>query len=66
MRKEWSSCEPSEDMSRQYSTLCGHLTPTQPRYEDMRMDFTLNVTPEGSLNDIPTVTEGNVDLTEVQ
>ena len=30
------------------------------------MDSTLNVMPEGSLNDIPTVTGGNVDLTEAQ
>ena len=37
MRKEWSRGEPGEDIPRQYSTPCGHLTPTQPRYEDMRM-----------------------------
>ena len=43
MRKEWRRGEPGEDIPRQYSTLCGHLTPTQPRHEDMRMDFTLNV-----------------------
>ena len=42
--------EPSEDIPRQYSTMCGHLTPTQPRHEDMRMDSTLDVTPEGSLS----------------
>ena len=63
MRKEWSRSEPSEDIPRQYSTPCGHLTPTQPRHEDMRMDSTLNVTPEGSLSDILAVTGGNVDLT---
>ena len=53
MRKEWRRGEPSEDIHRQYSTLCRHLTPTQPRHEDTRMDSTLNVTPERSLNNIP-------------
>ena len=52
-RKEWRRGEPGEDMPRQYSTMCRHLTPTQPRHEDMRMDATLDVTPEGSLNDLP-------------
>ena len=35
MRKEWRRGEPGEDIPQQYSTLCGHLTPTQPRHEDM-------------------------------
>ena len=54
------------DIPRQYSTLSGHLTPTQPLHEDMRMDSTLNVTPEGSLSNIPAATGGNVNLTETQ
>ena len=29
-RAEWKRGEPGEDMSRQYSTVSGHLTPTQP------------------------------------
>ena len=29
------------------------MTPTTPRCEDMRLDLTLNVTPEGSLVDLP-------------
>ena len=29
-----------------------------PRYEDMRMDLTLNVTPEGSLDDLPAAVGG--------
>ena len=62
MRKEWSRSEPGEDIPRQYSTPCGYLTPTQPRHEDMWMDSTLNVTPEGSLSNIPTATGGNVNL----
>ena len=66
MKKEWSRREPGEDIPRQYSTPCGHLTPTQPRYEDMRMDCTVNVTLEGSLIDILTASRGNVDQTEAQ
>ena len=66
IRKKWSRGEPGEDIPRQYSTPCGHLTPTQCRYEDMRMDSTLNVTPEGSLNDILTASRRNVDLMESQ
>ena len=66
MRKEWSRNEFSEDIPRQYSIPCRHLTPTQPRHEDMRMDSTLNVTPERSLSDIPTATGGNVNLMEAQ
>ena len=49
-------------MPRQYSTISGHLTPTSPRHEDMRMDSTLNVTPEGSLGDLP-ATVGGVEET---
>ena len=30
IRKEWRRGEPGEDIPQQYSTLCGHLTPTQP------------------------------------
>ena len=33
------------------------MTPHTPRSEDMRLEPTLNVTPEGSLTDIPTVME---------
>ena len=66
MRREWRRGKPGEDIPRQYSTLYGHLTPTQPRHEDMRMDSTLNVTPEGSLSDIPDITGENVNLTETQ
>ena len=32
MRRQWRRGEPGEDIPRQYSTLCGHLTPTQPRH----------------------------------
>ena len=66
MRREWRRGKPSEDIPREYSTLYGHLAPTQPRHEDMRMDSTLNVTPEGSLSDIPATTGGNANFTETQ
>ena len=51
-RKEWKRGEPGEDIPRQYSTVSRHLTPTQPKHEDMRMDSTLNVIPEESLSDL--------------
>ena len=57
-RKEWKRGEPGKDMPRQYSTVSGHLTLTQPKHENMRMDSTLNVTPGGSLNDSPAAVEG--------
>ena len=60
LRREWRRDEPSEHIPRQYSTLCRHLTPTQPRHEDMRMDSALDVTPEGSLSDLPAATGGDV------
>ena len=60
-RKEWRRGEPGEDMPRQYSTMCRHLTPTQPRHEDMRMNSTLDVTPEGSLSDLPAAVGGAED-----
>ena len=40
-------------MPQQYSTIDGHLTPTSPKPEDMRLELSLNVTPEGSLGDLP-------------
>ena len=60
-RKEWRRGEPGEDMPRQYSTMCRHLTPTQPRHKDMRMDSTLDVTPEGSLSNLPAAVGGAED-----
>ena len=60
-RKEWKRGEPGEDMPRQYSTVCQHLTPTQPRHKDMRMDSTLDVTPEESLSDLPAAVGGAED-----
>ena len=51
-RKDWRRGEPREDIPREYSTMCGHLTPTQPRHEDMRMHSTLDVTTKGSHSDL--------------
>ena len=42
-------------MPHQYSNISGHLTPTSPRHEDMRLDLSLNIMLEGSLGDLPTV-----------
>ena len=60
-RKEWKRDEPGEDMPRQHSTVCRHLTPTQPRHRNMRMDSNLDVTPEGSLSDLPAAVGGAED-----
>ena len=53
-QREWIRSEPGEDTPRQYSSIEGCLTPHTPRSEDMRLEQSLNVTPEGSLGDIPT------------
>ena len=52
-QREWIRGEPGEDVPQQYSSIGGHLTPTTPRHEDMRLEPSLNVTPKGSLVDIP-------------
>ena len=46
--------EPGEDTPQQYSSISGHLTLMSPRHEDTRLDSSLHVTPEGSLNDLLT------------
>ena len=63
-QKEWKRGEPGEDIPKQYSTISGHLTLTPHRYEDMRMDSTLNVTPEGSLCDLPATVGGTEETAE--
>ena len=59
-QKEWIRSEPREDLPRQYTNIEGHLTPHMPQSEDMKLEPTLHVTPEGSLMDIPTVLEREV------
>ena len=54
-QREWICSEPGEDIPCQYSSIEGHLTPNTPRGKAMRLKPSLNVTPEGSLTDIPTV-----------
>ena len=54
-QREWICSEPGEDVPYQYTSIEGCLTPITPRGEDMRLEPSLNVTPEGSLTDIPTV-----------
>ena len=56
-QREWIQSEPGEDVPCQYTSIGGHLTPTIPRCEDMRIEPSLNMTPEGSLADIPTAVE---------
>ena len=51
-QKEWIRGEPG-DVPHQYSTISRLLTPTTPKPEDMRLDPSLNLTPEGSLGDLP-------------
>ena len=63
-QKEWRRGEPGEDIPQQYSTISGRLTLTPPRYEDMRMDLILNVTPEGSLCDLPAAVGGTEETVE--
>ena len=54
-QREWIRSEPGEDTPPQYSSIEGRLTPHTPRSEDMKLEPSLNVTPEESLVDIPTV-----------
>ena len=54
-QREWICSKPGEDIPHQYSSIEGCLTPNTPRSKDMRLETSLNVTPEGSLADIPTV-----------
>ena len=54
-QREWIRSQPGEDTPQQYSSIEGHLTPHTPKSEDMKLEPSLNVTPEGSLVDIPTV-----------
>ena len=54
-QREWIRCEPGEDTPWQYFSIEGRLTPHTPRSEDMELEPTINITPEGSLADIPTV-----------
>ena len=54
-QREWIYSEPGEEVPCQYTSIKGCLTPNTPRSEDMRLEPSLNVTPEGFLTEIPTV-----------
>ena len=54
-QREWIRSEPGGDTPHQYSSIDGCLVPHTPKSEDMKLEPSLNVTPEGSLVDIPTV-----------
>ena len=58
--KEWIRGEPGEDVPHQYTTISRLLTPTTPKPENMRLDPSLNLTLEGSLDDLLT-TVGNTE-----
>ena len=59
-QKEWIRSEPREDLPRQYTNIEGRMTPCMPQGEDMKLEPSLHITPEGSLVDIPTVLEREV------
>ena len=56
-QREWIQGETGEDVPCQYSSMSGHLKPATPRCEDMILEASLNVTPKGSLADIPTAVD---------
>ena len=56
-QREWIRSELGDNIPRQYSSIEGRLTPHTPRSGDMRLEQSSNVTPEGSLVDIPTIVE---------
>ena len=45
------------EVPKQYTTIEGRLTPHTPRSEDMRLEHSLSVTPEGLLDTIPAVAQ---------
>ena len=55
--KEWNRGEPIET-PHMYSTRDGRLTPTAPTYEDMRMETSLSVTPEESVEGLSAAVGG--------
>ena len=51
-RKEWDRDKPGIEKLPMFSTREGRLTPTAPTYEDMRIETSLSMTPEDSLEDL--------------
>ena len=56
--KEWNRGELQLETPHIYSTRDGRLTPTAPTYEDMRIETSLSVTTEESLEDLSAVVGG--------
>ena len=56
--KEWNRGKPHLETPHMYSTRDGRLTPTAPTYEDMRIETSLSVTPEESLEGLSAAVGG--------
>ena len=56
--KEWNRGEPHIETPHMYSTRDGRLTPTAPTYEDMRIETSLSMTPEESLEGLSAAVGG--------
>ena len=63
-QREWIGGEPGEDVPQQYTTISRHLTPITPKHEDMRLDPSLDLSPEGSLGDLPAVVANTKEARE--
>ena len=56
--KEWNRGKPHLETPHMYSTRDGRLTPTAPTYEDMRIETSLSMTPEESLEGLSAAVGG--------
>ena len=56
--KEWNRGKQHKESPHMYSTRDGRMTPTAPTYEDMRIETSLSVTPEDSLEGLSAAVEG--------
>ena len=56
--KQWNRGKPNIETPHMYSTRDGRLTPTAPTYEDMRIETSLSVTPEESLEGLSAAVGG--------
>ena len=57
-RKEWDRDKPDIEKPHMFSTREGRLTPTAPTYEDMRIETSLSMTPEESLEGLSAAVGG--------
>ena len=56
--KEWNRGKQHKEAPHMYSTRDGRMTPTAPTCEDMRIETSLSVTPEDSLEGLSAAVEG--------